>query len=81
MGVHFKPGGAFPFLRPPAGALHNVRVSLEHGEDLAIRADEAAHRAQVLGRHIEIDLEPRGPRQAGTGQSSGWRRCQSVAAW
>lgn len=29
MGVHFKPGGAFPFLKLPAGELHNQHVSLE----------------------------------------------------
>ena len=29
MGVHFKPGGAFPFLRLPATELHNAHVSLE----------------------------------------------------
>jgi len=29
MGVHFKPGGAFPFLRLPAGELRNAHVSLE----------------------------------------------------
>jgi AraC-like DNA-binding protein len=28
-GVHFKPGGAFPFFGPPAGELHNTLVSLE----------------------------------------------------
>jgi AraC-like DNA-binding protein len=28
-GVHFKPGGAFPFLGLPAGELHNSMVSLE----------------------------------------------------
>jgi len=28
-GVHFKPGGAFPFFDPPAGELHNTLVSLE----------------------------------------------------
>ncbi|MGC9950147.1 MAG: helix-turn-helix domain-containing protein [Bryobacteraceae bacterium] len=28
-GVHFKPGGAFPFLGLPASALHNTLVSLE----------------------------------------------------
>jgi len=28
-GVHFKPGGAFPFLGLPAGELHNTMVSLE----------------------------------------------------
>jgi AraC-like DNA-binding protein len=29
MGVHFKPGGAFPFLTLPAGELHNTHVSLD----------------------------------------------------
>jgi AraC-like DNA-binding protein len=29
LGVHFKPGGAFPFLNLPAGELHNAHVSLE----------------------------------------------------
>ena len=28
-GVHFKPGGAFPFLGLPAGELHNTHVPLE----------------------------------------------------
>jgi AraC-like DNA-binding protein len=29
MGVHFKPGGAFPFFKAPAGELHNARVGLD----------------------------------------------------
>jgi AraC-like DNA-binding protein len=29
IGVHFKPGGAFPFFGVPANDLHNVRVSLD----------------------------------------------------
>ena len=29
LGVHFKPGGAFPFLKLPLGELHNAHVSLE----------------------------------------------------
>jgi len=29
IGVHFKPGGAFPFLTVPAGELHNRDVSLD----------------------------------------------------
>jgi AraC-like DNA-binding protein len=29
MGIHFKPGGAFPFFRLPADELHNLHVSLE----------------------------------------------------
>jgi AraC-like DNA-binding protein len=28
-GVHFKPGGAFPFFNLPVGELHNIHVSLE----------------------------------------------------
>jgi AraC-like DNA-binding protein len=28
MGVHFRPGGAFPFLKLPAGELHNEHVNL-----------------------------------------------------
>ena len=29
MGVHVKPGGAFPFLQRPAGEVHNTHVSLD----------------------------------------------------
>jgi AraC-like DNA-binding protein len=29
MGIHFKPGGAFPFFKLPADELHNLHVSLE----------------------------------------------------
>jgi AraC-like DNA-binding protein len=29
LGVHFRPGGSFPFLGLPAGELHNATVSLE----------------------------------------------------
>lgn len=29
VGVHFRPGGAFPFFGVPAGELHNMRVSLD----------------------------------------------------
>lgn len=29
IGAHFRPGGAFPFLRVPAGELHNLDVTLE----------------------------------------------------
>jgi AraC-like DNA-binding protein len=28
MGVHFRPGGAFPFMRPPADELHGQHVSM-----------------------------------------------------
>ena len=29
MGIHFKPGGAFPFFSEPANELHNLHVALE----------------------------------------------------
>ncbi|HEY1939919.1 MAG TPA: AraC family transcriptional regulator [Candidatus Angelobacter sp.] len=29
MGIHFRPGGAFPFFKLPADELHNMHVSLE----------------------------------------------------
>jgi AraC-like DNA-binding protein len=29
LGVHFRPGGAFPFFRPPAGELHDAHVPLD----------------------------------------------------
>lgn len=29
LGVHFKPGGAYPFLKMPAGELHNVDAALQ----------------------------------------------------
>src|SRR5262249_14369103 len=29
IGVHFKPGGAFPFFGVPAGELHNLELSLD----------------------------------------------------
>lgn len=29
MGVHFKPGGAFPFFKAPAAELHNIHLSLD----------------------------------------------------
>ena len=29
IGVHFRPGGAFPFFSPPAGEMHNLHVGLD----------------------------------------------------
>lgn len=29
IGIHFKPGGAFPFFKMPVGELHNLHVSLD----------------------------------------------------
>jgi len=44
LGVHFKPGGAFPFLRMPAGDLHNRYVDLD---DLWGERDAALIAAQL----------------------------------
>jgi AraC-like DNA-binding protein len=43
MGVHFKPGGAFPFFKMPAGELHNLHVSL---------ADLWGHEAGLLRQRL-----------------------------
>ena len=63
-------------LRHLAGA-EPVAIGLEHGEDLALGADQPAHRAQVLRRGVEIDLEPRRPQKArrdahGAGRAGAW---------
>jgi AraC-like DNA-binding protein len=49
MGVHFKPGGAFPFFKMPAAELHNLHVSLE---------DLWGHEAGLLRQRL---LEARTP--------------------
>jgi AraC-like DNA-binding protein len=47
VGVHFRPGGAYPFLRVPGGELHNVRVGLE---DLwGVQARELRERLLAAG--------------------------------
>ena len=45
LGVHFKSGGAFPFLRAPFGDLHNTHASLADlwGEKRARRLVEVRH--------------------------------------
>src|SRR5215467_9210317 len=55
LGVHFKPGGAFPFFKPPAHDLHNLEVPLEvlwgrSGDDLRDRLMET----QSLERRFAI---------------------------
>jgi len=42
MGIHFKPGGAFPFFRLPVDELHNLHVSLEDlwGREAAILREQ-----------------------------------------
>ena len=64
IGVHFRPGGGFPFLRMPAGELRDTTVSLDTlwgraATDLRDRLLEApTHRArfQVLERTLLCEL-------------------------
>jgi AraC-like DNA-binding protein len=60
LGVHFKPGGAFPFLGVPAGELHNRRLTLdalwgmEAGEmrDRVLEAKTPAGKFKVLEQSL-----------------------------
>ena len=47
VGVHFRPGGAYPFVRVPGGEIHNVRVGLE--ELWGARARELRERLSAVG--------------------------------
>src|SRR5271157_1328093 len=47
MGIHFKPGGAFPFLRLPATEVHNAHVSLD--------ALWGAHAAELRDQLLEAE--------------------------
>jgi AraC-like DNA-binding protein len=61
MGIHFKPGGAFPFFNVPAGELQNSRLSLDalwagRAAEMRERLLEAATplaRFQTLERFLE----------------------------
>ena len=60
MGVHFKPGGAYPFLGLPTGELHNAHAPLEalwgrDAAELRARLIEAATPAQKF-RTLETYL-------------------------
>lgn len=55
LGIHFRPGGAFPFLGVPASELHNLHLSLESlwGE----RAAELRHRlVNALTPHHQFQI-------------------------
>lgn len=60
MGVHFKPGGAFPFLGLPAGELRNTHVALDTlwgsaADDLRtalLEADTPSEKFAVLERRL-----------------------------
>jgi len=56
LGVHFKPGGAFPFLGFPFGELHNTWVTLADlwGEKRAGRLLCLLHEAPTIERKFEV---------------------------
>ncbi len=64
VGVHFRPGGAFPFLRMPAGELRDATVSLEtlwgaaavDLRDRLLEAPTPRARLEVLERVLLKDL-------------------------
>jgi AraC-like DNA-binding protein len=72
IGVHFRPGGGFPFLRMPAGELRNTSVSLEclwdrSASDLRDRLLEApTHQArfEILERTLLEEMSRRFDRHA-----------------
>ena len=52
IGVHFRPGGAFPFFGVPAGELHNARVSLDAlwGADAALLVEQVLVGSSPAGK-------------------------------
>lgn len=55
MGVHFKPGGAFPFIKLPAGELRNAHVSLETlWEAKAVELRDRLLEAQTPGARFHL---------------------------
>src|SRR5438552_4970911 len=56
LGVHFKAGGAFPFLNFPFGDLHNASVSLADlwGESRASRLLCLLHEARTIDRKLQV---------------------------
>jgi AraC-like DNA-binding protein len=56
LGAHFAPGGAYPFLRMPAGELHNLDVSLEDlwGAETARLLHERLSAAPTADRKFDL---------------------------
>lgn len=57
LGVHFKPGGAYPFFRLPCSDMHNRLVPLEdlwHGRAECLR-DELAHLRTAKERFLRLE--------------------------
>jgi AraC-like DNA-binding protein len=75
IGVHFRPGGAFPFLRMPAGELRDTTVSLDtlwgaaavELRDRLLEAATPAARFELLERVLSERLMPRLDRHAAVG--------------
>lgn len=57
-GVHFRPGGAFPFFRPPGGELHDRQIPLHDlwsasfVREQMLEAPTAVAKARVLEREL-----------------------------
>jgi AraC-like DNA-binding protein len=56
LGIHFKPGGAFPFLRLPLGELHNIHIGIDDlwGEEQASQLLYLLHQAGRTERRFQI---------------------------
>jgi AraC-like DNA-binding protein len=56
LGIHFKPGGAFPFLGFPFGELHNSWITLADlwGEKRAQRLLELLHQAPTIDHKFRV---------------------------
>ncbi len=56
LGIHFKPGGAFPFLRPPLGELHNIHIGIDDlwGEEQASQLLYLLHQAGRTESRFQI---------------------------
>jgi AraC-like DNA-binding protein len=56
LGIHFKPGGAFPFLQFPYGDLHNSAVTLDElwGDKRARRLLNLLHEAGTVDRQFQV---------------------------
>jgi AraC-like DNA-binding protein len=66
IGIHFKPGGAFPFLPLPAAELHNQTLSLDilwgieavNLREQLLTAQKSAHRFHILEQFLLSRLAP-----------------------
>ena len=68
---HRQPVGSVPReRRPHLGGTEAIAARFDDGENLALRADELAHRAHVVRRGVEIDLEQRRARRAAAHRDS-----------